>query len=100
MAVKNLINGKVCDQIEIFDRSLHYGDGLFETIAIQNRKILCIDEHLDRLEKGCKKIKIPVPNKSIIKNVVSSLIDSEAFILLLTVPNGESRQVSSRSKLS
>ena len=77
MAAKNLINGKVCDQIEIFDRALHYGDGVFETIAIQDSKVLCFDEHLIRLEKGCKKLKIPIQDKVIIKNEVSSLINTE-----------------------
>ena len=77
MAAKNLINGKDCEQIEISDRAVHYGDGLFETIAIQNRKILCIDEHLNRLEKGCEKIKIPPPDKKNIKNEISSLINSD-----------------------
>ena len=43
MAAKNLINGKVCDQIEVFNRALHYGDGVFETIAIQDSKVLCFD---------------------------------------------------------
>ena len=90
MAAKNLINGKVCDQIEIFDRALHYGDGVFETIAIQDRKALCFDEHLNRLEKGCKKLKLPIQDKRIIKNEVSSLIESnDRGVLKIIVSRGQ-----------
>jgi len=90
MATRNLINGKVCEQIEVFDRALHYGDGLFETIAIQNRKILCFDEHLNRLEKGCEKIKIPITDKTIIKNEVSSLIDSnDRAVVKIIISRGQ-----------
>ncbi len=60
MAIKDLINGNHTSEIALNDRAVHYGDGLFETIAIQNKKILCFDEHLNRLEKGCKRLKIPI----------------------------------------
>ena len=73
MAIKDLINGNHTSEIALNDRAVHYGDGLFETIAIQNKKILCFDEHLNRLEKGCKKLKIPIPDKDIIRDEVTSL---------------------------
>ena len=44
MAIKDLINGNHTSEIALNDRAVHYGDGLFETIAIQNKKILCFDE--------------------------------------------------------
>ena len=90
VAVKNLINGKALEHIEIHDRALHYGDGLFETIAIQDRKALCFDEHLNRLEKGCKKLKLPVQDKTIIKNEVSSLIESkDRAVLKIIISRGQ-----------
>ena len=76
MAIKDLINGNHTSEIALNDRAVHYGDGLFETIAIQNKQILCFDEHLSRLEKGCKRLKIPIPNKDIIRDEVTSLIDT------------------------
>jgi len=90
MAAKNLINGKVFDQIEIFDRALHYGDGVFETIAIQDGKVLCFDEHLNRLEKGCKKIKIPVQDKTIIKNEILSLTENtDRAVVKIIITRGQ-----------
>ena len=76
MAIKDLINGNHTSEIALNDRAVHYGDGLFETIAIQNKQILCFDEHLSRLEKGCKRLKIPIPDKDIIRDEVTSLIDT------------------------
>jgi len=90
MAAKNLINGKAFDQIEVFDRALHYGDGVFETIAIQDGKVLCFDEHLNRLEKGCKKIKIPVQDKKIIKNEILSLTENtDRAVVKIIITRGQ-----------
>ena len=78
MAIRNLINGKFVDELAANDRSLHYGDGLFETIAVENKQLLCWDEHLKRLQRGCLKLNIAVPDKNLLKNEVSALIDTES----------------------
>ena len=77
MAIKNLINGKFVDELAAHDRGLHYGDGLFETITVENMQLLCWDEHLKRLERGCIKLNIAVPDKNLLKNEVSALINTE-----------------------
>jgi len=77
MAIKNLINGKFADELAAHDRGLHYGDGLFETITVENMQLLCWDEHLKRLERGCIKLNIAVPDKNLLKNEVSALINTE-----------------------
>jgi len=90
MATKNLINGKYSNEIVLSDRAIHYGDGLFETIAIQNKQILCFDTHLNRLEKGCKKLKIPIPNRDIIKNEISTLIETnDQAVIKIIVSRGQ-----------
>jgi len=78
MAIKNLINGKSVDELTAHDRGLHYGDGLFETITVENKQLLCWDEHLKRLERGCLKLNIAVPDKNILKNEVSALIKTKS----------------------
>ena len=78
MAIKNLINGKFADELAAHDRGLHYGDGLFETITVENMQLLCWDEHLKRLERGCIKLNIAVPDKNLLKNEVSALINTES----------------------
>ena len=39
-------------KISIIDRGLKFGDGLFETILIRNKKAILLKEHLQRFEKN------------------------------------------------
>ena len=40
------------------DRGLHFGDGLFETIACRNGRARFLDLHLERLDAGCERLQI------------------------------------------
>lgn len=51
-----LINGKTGTQIDIADRGLQYGDGLFETIAVNDGACPYLDYHLQRLAQGCERL--------------------------------------------
>ncbi len=90
MANKTLINGKTANEISFLDRGLHYGDGLFETIAVQNQTLLCWDEHLNRLEQGCTRLNIPFTNKTLLKDEASSLIRSiERGVIKIIITRGQ-----------
>ena len=45
-------------KISVNDAGFLLGDGLFETIRFQNRKLFLLDKHLARLKAGLKTIKI------------------------------------------
>ena len=47
------------------DRALHYGDGLFETIAVIKGVPLFWDAHLARLKRGATILNIPMPLPSL-----------------------------------
>jgi len=85
MADNILINGKSTAEISYMDRGLQYGDGVFETIAVNNGKLLCWDEHIERLNLGCKHLNIPLQNSETLKNEALSLIhsDNKAVIKLM-----------------
>ena len=53
-----LINGQPENRIEVTDRGLQYGDGLFETIAYRNGQLEYYPQHLSRLLEGCQRLKI------------------------------------------
>ena len=90
MAIKNLINGNLVDELAAQDRGLHYGDGLFETITVENKQLLCWEEHLKRLERGCIKLNIAVPDKNILKNEASALIETEPRgVIKIIISRGE-----------
>jgi 4-amino-4-deoxychorismate lyase len=59
-----LINGKPADSVPITDRGLHYGDGVFETVAVCDGELLCWDEHMQRLLWGCGQLRLPAPEIS------------------------------------
>lgn len=56
-----LINGESATQISGHDRGLHYGDGVFETLAVRDGRPLLWEQHLQRLGNGCVRLGIPMP---------------------------------------
>jgi len=54
----HLINGKSASTLSVTDRGLLYGQSVFETIAVFKQKPLLLDQHLDRLERGCRVLSI------------------------------------------
>lgn len=65
MKINCSINGKAVPnnraKISVFDNSLFYADGLFETLLAIGDKVIFLDDHLDRLEKGAALIGINLP---------------------------------------
>jgi 4-amino-4-deoxychorismate lyase len=53
-----LINGREAHALEPTERGLHYGDGLFETIASSRGRPRFLDLHLERLSAGAARLGI------------------------------------------
>ena len=54
------------------DRGLKFGDGIFETILIKNKKAILIDKHIQRLENSSRILSIDLNiNKLYLKEVIS-----------------------------
>ena len=51
-----LINGTPADTVHASDRGLHFGDGLFETMALTGGRVRFLDYHLQRLAAGCERL--------------------------------------------
>lgn len=56
------INGRLRTAIDCRDRGLQYGDGLFETLRIRNRRVRLLEYHLERLYEGCRRLRIAAPD--------------------------------------
>lgn len=56
------INGAPGTELPVIDRGLHYGDGLFETIACVDGRPRLLDRHLRRLTLGCGRLKLAPPD--------------------------------------
>ena len=65
MRINCSINGKAVPnnraKISVFDNSLFYADGLFETLMAIGDKPVFLDDHLHRLERGADLIGIKLP---------------------------------------
>lgn len=53
------INGQPATSIDVADRGLAYGDGLFETIKVSQGRAALLGRHLERLQEGCQRLMIP-----------------------------------------
>ena len=87
-----LINGEAKATIDVLDRGLQYGDGLFETMAVRNGRIYLWDTHWERLTKGCNQLSIALPDKDIVEKEISLLTDKnkhDKFVIKLIVTRGK-----------
>ena len=90
------LNGRFVPEAEavipVNDRGFMYGDGLFETIRIVNRRPFRLAQHLERMTRGADflKIKSPFPPKEL-QRFVEQLIEANEMpeaILRLTLTRG------------
>ncbi|HWW21586.1 MAG TPA: aminotransferase class IV, partial [Steroidobacteraceae bacterium] len=68
-----LINGRPTDCIDSNDRGLHYGDGLFETISCLNGRPRWLEFHLERLQRGLARLRIPFPEPDVLRSEIAAL---------------------------
>jgi len=66
--------GLSLDSISIDDRSVQYGDGLFETIAIRDGEPRLWRYHLERLHAGCARLGLAAPAKAALEDALSSAV--------------------------
>ena len=68
-----LLNGSPAQQVSPFDRAVHFGDGLFETIACRGGRPRFLTLHLERLLLGCQRLGIEPGNLDEVRAEVRSL---------------------------
>src|SRR5579863_6960475 len=62
------------ESVSPLDRGLHFGDGLFETIACLRGRPRFLSLHLERLAEGCRQLQIPMPDLEEIRAQVQALV--------------------------
>ena len=90
---KVLINGIASEYVSVTDRGLHYGDGVFETIACVGNSAVFIQQHLNRMENGARRLNIPFPDRQLFLDDINCLLrgsNSNSIIkLILTRGRGK-----------
>lgn len=90
--MKCLINGQDIATLAISDRSIHYGDGLFETIALKHGVMSFWSDHYQRLISNCERLKILKPSEALLLdeiNIVKQTKEQAVIKIILTRGNGE-----------
>lgn len=86
-----LVNGEARSDVDVRDRGLAYGDGLFETIAVRSGRPCCWLDHLDRLALGAARLRMPLPSPARLKAEANQVIEGvEVGALKMVVTRGPS----------
>ena len=84
-----LVNGEFCDHIPVSDRGLHYGDGLFETLAVIDGSPRLWNRHISRLSRGEQVLGLPASDKQLLREEAEGLCrDSDRGVLKLMLTRG------------
>lgn len=83
------IDGQAAETLPLTDRGLHYGDGLFETLAVRGGRIPRLGMHLDRLREGCRRLGMPLPDEpQLCRELDTALHGQLQAVLKLMVTRG------------
>ena len=88
-AVSVLIDGAATGTLSPLDRGLHFGDGVFETIACLQGRPRFLALHLERLARGCRALGFSPPAPERLRAEVEHLAaEQERSIVKLIVTRG------------
>jgi len=83
------IDGRRNELIDYRDRGLQYGDGVFETMHVGRGVVRLLDDHLDRLLEGCRRLGIrPPPVRTLRAEITAAATRAERGVLKLIVTRG------------
>jgi len=86
---RRLVNGVDAGAVAADDRGLQYGDGLFETMAARDGRIRAFPLHLARLQAGCARLGIPMPEPALLEEeCLQVLDDAGSAVVKLVVTRG------------
>lgn len=71
--VSALINGEPARCVDFSDRGLHYGDGVFTTLAVRQGLPLLLDRHLARLQADAGRLGLPFPGRQVLADEIRQL---------------------------
>ncbi len=82
MKQRILVNGRFQNSLPVSDRGLQYGDGVWETLLIISGRSILLDKHLERLEGGCRALKIIGLDEKILRQEIAFLTQNISHCIL------------------
>jgi 4-amino-4-deoxychorismate lyase len=106
-----LVDGEILEHVQVNDRGLNYGDGLFETLAVSQGHPRWWQDHMDRLSAGCDRLNMQMPPQAVLLREVQTVSAGRRQCIVKIVltrgsagrgyhpadPPGQTRLVSSHS---
>lgn len=86
------VDGCPAGALPVKDRGLAYGDGLFETIAVNHGRPSLLKRHLQRLETGCMRLGIPADLKLIHDELAVFAAQLGEGVMKLILTRGDSQR--------
>jgi 4-amino-4-deoxychorismate lyase len=86
------VNGLAGAAVSALERGLHYGDGLFETIACVGGRARLLTLHLARLQRGCTRLRIPFGDGDALRSEIGALAAPGRAIVKVLVTRGPARE--------
>lgn len=83
-----LVDGQDGGRIDPLDRGLQYGDGLFETIAVIDRRPRFLDWHMERLTEGAKRLGFPSLDTGLLRREIASVAIGARCVAKVIVTRG------------
>jgi len=80
-----LVNGVQQRQLDIENRGLAYGDGIFTTAKIVNGHVCYLSAHVQRLTLSCEILGIPVPNTAELTSQLMKVAKSYPLAVLKVI---------------
>lgn len=90
MNVLALVDGRPTTTIDILDRGLQFGDGVFETLRVRNGRPLLWPLHWERLQQGLRQLRIPLPDPERCLEEIRSHAPASEVLAKLIVTRGSS----------
>jgi 4-amino-4-deoxychorismate lyase len=83
------IDGRTAGALALSDRGLHYGDGLFETIACLGGRPRFLERHLERLAQGCGRLGIGFPGHELLRReILAAAGESDRAVVKVLLTRG------------
>ena len=87
------VNGRPGARLDIRDRGLQYGDGVFETMRIRASRVRLFEYHLERLALGCRGLGIAEPSSRVLRReIAAAAMRRREGVLKLIVTRGPGRR--------
>lgn len=77
-----LVNGELTSFVDAGDRGLHYGDGLFETIAVMRGQPRFWQAHMDRLGGDCQRLGLQLPGQEVLLRELHTVSAGQAVCIV------------------